>query len=187
MNRLNLLSLCRPLHRAAMFSLALTTVAATASVGVATPTPASGCVHLKALKRAFPKPTAVQFTAREPVSRGAIRSPVWPGTCGKWFTRYRRGLTEVDISLTLYGTHEQALVALAEPLYGTEEVLASGARVRYLGSNVSVDGTWRRFAGVASVYRNVFISSSSIAKTPITLRAQLALHRATHVRVRGLR
>ena len=94
-------------------------VAATATVAFALPSGAPGCAKFAALKGVFPKANAIGFTARQPVSRAAsLRAPVWPGTCAKWFTRYRRGSAGVDVSLTLYKTHKQALVALAEPLYG---------------------------------------------------------------------
>src|SRR5262249_4444600 len=62
--------------------------------------------------------------------RAAIRHPIWPGTCGKWHVTYRRGSAEVEFTLTLYRTHRQALVALAEPAFGDVEILPNGAAVR---------------------------------------------------------
>jgi hypothetical protein len=58
--------------------------AATATVAFAVTASAPGCAQFGALKRAFPKATAVGFTSREGISRGSIRAPIWPGTCGKW-------------------------------------------------------------------------------------------------------
>lgn len=89
--------------------------------------------------------------------------------------------------MTLYRTHQQALVALAEPAYGPVQTLSNGARVRRLRAAVSVNGVARQYAGVASVYRNVFISSLSIADEPILLGAQNRVHRRIQTGVSALR
>jgi hypothetical protein len=167
----------RRFYAAVGASGALAMVAATATVALAMPAAAPGCAKFAALKGVFPKPNAVGFTARERIVRGEIRAPVWPGTCGKWFTRYRRGSTGVDVSLTLYKTHEQALVALAEPLSAQVKRLSNGALVRTSRSNVSVNGIAKKDASVASVYRNLFVTSVSIAYKPIGVSAQIRLHR----------
>ena len=152
-------------------------LAATATVAIAMPSGAPGCAKFAALKGVFPTASAIGFTARQPVSREGLRHPIWPGTCGKWFTRYRRGSAGVDVSLTLYKTHKQALVALGEPIYGPVERLSNGALVRTDRSGASVNGVMKQSAGVVSVYRNVFISSVSIADKAIPLSAQIRLHR----------
>jgi hypothetical protein len=172
--------------RASLAAASLAMVAATATVAVAMPAAAPGCAKFGALKGVFPKASAVGFTERERVVRGEIRAPVWPGTCAKWFTRYRRGSTGVDVSLTLYRTHKQALVALAEPLFGPVERLSNGALVRTNRSAASVNGITKQYTGVVSVYRNVFITSVSIADKPISVSAGIRLHRRMHAGVRAL-
>jgi len=158
-------------------------VAATATVAFALPSGKPGCAKFAALKGVFPNARAIGFTARQPVSRASLRAPVWPGTCATWFTRYRRGSTGVDVSLTLYKTHKQALVALAEPAYGPVESLSNGALVRKYSGAASVDGVMKQDTGVASVYRNVFVGSVSIADKAIPLSAQIRLHRHIHAGV----
>ena len=158
-------------------------LAATTTVAFAQPSGAPGCTKFAALKGVFPKASAIGFTAREPVSRASLRAPVWPGTCAKWFTRYRHGSAEVDVLLTLYKTHKQALVALKEPAYGPVERLSNGALVRKNRSATSVNGAMKQYTGVVSVYRNVFISSVSIADKAISLSAQIRLHRHIHAGV----
>ena len=170
-------------YGAAAVSGCLATLAATAAVAFAQPSAAPGCARFAALKGVFPTASAIGFTARQPVSRESLRAPVWPGTCAKWFTRYRRGSAGVEVSLTLYKTHKQALVALAEPAYGPRERLSNGALVRKNRSAVSVNGIMKQYAGVASVYRDVFISSVSIADKAIPLSAQIRLHRHIHAGV----
>ena len=170
-------------YGAAAVSGSLATLAATATVAFALPSGAPGCTQLAALKGVFPKASAIGFTARQPVSRASLRAPVFPGTCGKWFTSYRRAPAGVDVSLTLYKTHKQALAALAEPLYGPVERLSNGALVRKNRSTTSVNGVMRQYAGVVSVYRNVFISSVSIAHNAIPPSAQIRLHRHIHAGV----
>jgi hypothetical protein len=175
----------RRIRGAVVLSAAVGALAATATA-VAEPAGAPGCRQLGALRSAFPDAAAIGFTTRERVARESLRAPIWPGTCGKWFTRYRRGPAEIEVSLTLYKTHRQALVALAEPLYGPVKDLANGARVRTSISLASVNGVFKTAAGVASVYRNVFISSLSIAKSPVPLVTQMRLHRGIHGRVHDL-
>jgi hypothetical protein len=173
----------REFYAAVAVSGALATLAATATVALALPSSAPGCAKFAALKGVFPKARAAGFTSRQPVTRASLRAPVWPGTCAKWFTRYRRGSAGVDVSLTLYKTHKQALVALAEPAYGPVERLANGALVRKYSAAASVNGVIKKETGVASVYRNVFISSVSIAGKAISLPAQIRLHREVHAGV----
>ena len=174
-----------PASGAAVASGALATLAAT--VAFATPSATPTCGQLQALRDVFPKAATVGFTGRDRVARSRLRSPIWPGTCGKWYTGYRRGSTRLRVSLTLYRTHEQALVALAEPAFGPVQNLSNGARVRQHLAPVSVDGVMRQFGGVASVYRNVFISSGSIADEPVSLQAQNRVHRRIHTGVSALR
>lgn len=170
---------------AAAASGALATLAA--AVAFAAPSATPACDRLQALRDVFPKSAIVGFTGRDRVARQPLRAPIWPGTCGKWWTTYRRGSTGLDVSVTLYRTHQQALVALAEPAYGPVQTLSNGARVRRLRAAVSVNGVARQYAGVASVYRNVFISSLSIADEPILLGAQNRVHRRIQTGVSALR
>jgi hypothetical protein len=135
-----------------------------------------GCTKFKALKAVFPEASAVGFSARAPVRRAPRRAPVWPGRCGGWWTTYD-GSEGVDITVTLYKTHEQALVALAEPAFGPVEKLGNGALARTFRAGASVDGAPKQSTGFASVYRNVFSSSLSIADEPISLAAHERLHR----------
>ena len=137
----------------------------------------AGCEKFEALKTAFPEASEVAFAERESIKRQGKRSPVWPGRCGAWWTTYRQGSARVDVSLTLYKTHEQALVALEEPAYGPVERLSTGALVRTNRSPASVDGVPKKSASVVSVYRNVFYSSTSIEDEPISVSAQIRLHR----------
>jgi len=171
--------------RVAVVSGVVALLFVTASVTAATPATRRGCAQFAALKRVFPNAKAVGFTGRTAVRREALRAPVWPGSCAKWFASYRRPLAYVDVSLTLYRSHKQALVALAEPLYGPIKHLANGALVRTDESAASVNGKPKRAAGVVSVYRNVFLSSVSIADHPISLASQLRLLRRIDAGVRA--
>jgi hypothetical protein len=154
-------------------------------VAPATPSGAHGCAQFEALKGVFPKATAIGFSARTPVRREPLRAPIWPGTCAKWWASYRRGSASLDVSLTLYRTHKQVLVALAEPAAGPVERLGNGALVRTRDSIAWVDGVRKRAVGVVSVYRNVFIGSVSIAGEPVSLRSQMRLHRRIHAGVQA--
>ena len=167
---------------------ALAILALNATAAVTVRAEGRACAQLQELKRAFPTASAVGFTRRAAVSPAALREPIWPGTCGRrrWLTSYSRDSGHVEVTLTPYDTHKRALVALAEPAYGSTEHLADGALVRKSSGQVGVDGVMKLSTGVASVYRNVFISSLSIADTPISVAAQLRLHRATHARVLAL-
>lgn len=178
-------------RRTTYFRLAVASGAAallfvTVSVAAATPTSVRRCAQFEALKKVFPKATAVGFTSRTAVRREAPREPVWPGRCAAWSAEYRAQLAYADTSLTLYRTHKQALVALAEPAYGPVKRLANGALVRTDDSPAWVNGVQKRAVGVVSVYRNVFISSLSIAKQPISLPSQLRFHRRMHAGVAAI-
>lgn len=165
--------------------VAVTVLALLVPLGTAFAQPSGppGCSKFAALKGIFPTASAIGFTSRQPISRESLRAPVWPGACAKWFTRYRRGSAGVDVSLTLYKTHKQALTALAEPIYGPVERLSNGAVVRKNRSTTSVNGVMKQYAGVVSVYRNVFVSSLSIANKAISLSAQIRVHRHIHAGV----
>ena len=63
------------------------------------------------------------------------------------------------------------------------ERLSNGALVRKKRSATSVNGVMKQYAGVVSVYRNVFISSVSIGDKAISLPAQIRLHRHIHAGV----
>jgi hypothetical protein len=115
------------------------------------------CPPRDSIRSLFPAAKALGFSKRGPVTFQEARSPVWPGRCVGWWAEYSRigpgGLVQsyVDVSVTLYRTKAQALVALREPAYTSTRILSDGARAR-----IAWDGS-----GVASVIRNVFISSQS--------------------------
>ena len=157
------------------------------AVNTASPATSGGCGELKSLRQVFPAAKAVGFDRRGAVRRESLREPIWPGTCGKLFTRYFRGKRAIEVSVTLYKTHKQALVALAEPAYAPVDVLDNGAEMRVGISDVFVDGAPRKSVGAASVIRNVFISSLEISARPIPPPAHVRLHRGIHARVLQLR
>ena len=91
--------------------------------------------------------------------------------------------------VALYATSHDVGAALAEPAYGPVQVLSNGSRVRTSGPTAgSVDGDPSSNTGVVSAYRNLFISSVSISltKTPVSVAAQLRLHRAIEMAFRSL-
>jgi hypothetical protein len=148
------------------------------SSATAETTKARGCRNFDALKAAFPEASEVGFTERQPIRFQSAREPVWPGRCVGWWTTYSQGSPGVDVSVTLYETHEQAVAALAEAAYGPVETLSNGALVRKYRGPAAVNGVPKRSVGLVSVYRNVFSSSVSIEDQPISLSAQLTLHRS---------
>jgi len=178
--------------RAIVASGPIALLIATVSVAAATPASARGCAQFNALKRVFPKATAVGLTSRTRIRREARRDPVLPGHCATWFATYRAkvGLLGVmseaahaDTSLTLYRTHKQALRAF-KPTSGPVKRLANGALVRT--SNKINSGGMRRTVEVDSVYRNVFINSwSRNDVTPILAADQLRIHRRMHAGIRA--
>lgn len=141
-------------------------VAGTATVSAAVPAHGRACTQFQALEREFPAASAIGFTVRA-VRRSGGHSIYWPGTCQKryWFASYGRrvgGTYAVEVALTPFNTHDQALAALTEPAYGPVERLDNGAVVRR-GSDSHRPGPAGRYhAAMVSVYRNVFISSSSM-------------------------
>jgi len=167
---------------------------------VSTPSPTStsaettetgACGKFEALKAAFPEASEVAFTERESIGPYGQRGTAWPGRCAGWRTTYSVGSAEVEIAMTLYKTHKQALTALAEPALGPVEKLSNGALVRKRRGRISIAGVPARHWLVASVYRNVFSIStstapSSTADKPISLSAQIALHRRFHEGVLAL-
>lgn len=114
----------------------------------------------------------VAFTERESIGPYGQRGTAWPGRCAGWRTTYSLGSAEVEIAMTLYKTHKQALTALAEPALGPVEKLSNGALVRKRRGRISIAGVPARHWLVASVYRNVFSISTSTADKPISLSAQ---------------
>jgi len=168
-----------------------------ATVSVAAATPASargGCAQRKALKKVFPKATAVGFTTRTAVTRGGNPARSMrifadsPGTCGGWETEYRQLDHSVWIGLGLYRTHKQAMAAFTKASSDPTSLLADGAHVRYIDGPTYVNGVQERDV-VQTVYRNVFISSgeiAEIAEDPLPFAAQLRLHRRIHAGVRAM-
>jgi hypothetical protein len=182
---------CTKSFRAVVAIGAVAVLFATVSVAAATPTSASGCAQLKALKKVFPKATAVGFTTRTAVTRGgnpprSMEIFVWPGICGGWETEYRQLDHSVWIGLGLYRTHKQAMAAFTEATSGPTFLLADGAHVRYIDGTADVNGVQERDVGVETVYRNVFVSSLETAEDPFPLAGQLRLHRRIHAGVRAM-
>jgi hypothetical protein len=146
-----------------------------ANAGSAQPT---GCSQLNKMPSLFPAAKTVGFTKRSVITRSAGRQPIWPGWCSKriWGTSYSgpKGLVEVRVSL--YATAHDVDAALAEPAYGAVQVQANGARMRTTSRATETT----QYPGVASAYRNLFISSYSGyepgPRVPIVV--QWRIHRA---------
>lgn len=167
----------------------------------ATPTSTGGCTRAGAMKTVFPKAGAVGFGTRWRIARTGRRAPYWKGWCGNWSTTYTdyRGSPErqpqrpyrafAEVTVSLYKTHQDALVALDEPAYGPIRILPNGVRMRTLVSRPSVNGdASRQVGGVASVVGNVFISSGGQGRPPVyrgneAVRAQARIHRRIHAAV----
>jgi hypothetical protein len=169
--------------------------AASVTIAPATPTNANGCERAKLMMAIFPSARTVGFNTRSPVRHHTTRrAPKWPGWCADWTASYAdlpdqklrpfRAFAEFRVSL--YKTHEAALVALAEPLYGPRLVLPHGVLMRTLVDNPSVNGDASRQVGaVASVVGNVFISSIGQGRPPAhygiqAVRAQTRIHHRIH-------
>jgi hypothetical protein len=172
----------------------LLALAAAASVAIAYATPtlsASGCVRVGALNTVFPGAATVGFTARGPIQHQPARAPVWPGRCAAWWTTYSGTGLSSDVSVTLYKTRRQALVALAEPAFGPARIFPNGAHVRTLVTTPIINGVRSGETGfVASVYRNVFISSTLLCSPPAckganAIRAQMGIHSRIYAAVRA--
>jgi hypothetical protein len=157
------------------------------AASIATPATSPGCGQFNSLRQVFPAATPIGFAKREPIVKEMLRQPIWPGTCGKLFTRYHLGDGAIEVSVTLYQTHKQALVALAEPQYLPVDVLTNGAEMRVGIFQVWVNGTPKTEIGAVSVYRNVFVSSLEIARRPISAQAHVRLHLGIDARVPRLR
>jgi hypothetical protein len=127
------------------------------AAGAATTGERVGCPPRDSIRTLFPSAKAVGFSVRGPITYQGARAPVWPGRCAGWWAEYRRIAPDkhveayVDVSVTLYRTPAHALFALREPAYTSTQILPNGARARF-----APDGS-----GIASVMRNVFISSQS--------------------------
>jgi hypothetical protein len=149
------------------------------TVARADPAATGKCAQLEKLKTVFPRARTVGFQRRGRIVRTQPRAPVWPGLCGGWSTTYTRGAEYLEIRVALYQSRPQALVALAEPAYGPGRFLAHGVVMR------TGTGTWG--AGVASVVRDVFVSSNSAAGThAVPVRTQIRVHNRIHAAVRAL-
>jgi len=140
----------------------------------------------------FPSATTVGFLKRATVKGTPARAPIWPGWCGRksWWTTYTTSNgSSVDVRVALFASAHDVEAALAEPFYGPVRVQPNGSRVRTTSSSpVNVNGVPSLQTGAASTYRNVFISSVSIASTtPVPVAAQLRLHRAIQTAFRSLR
>ena len=165
---------------------------AVAAAGPSVSHASASCAHLKTLTTVFPRAIAVAFRSRGPIRAQRPRAPIWRGRCGAFWTtygRYKGSGASVDVSVTLYRTSGNVAAPLAERAFGPVRTLLNGARVRTLGpSPVSVDGAPASGTYVASAYRNIFISSTSIsrAKTPVPIAAQLRIHHQIETAFRAL-
>ena len=169
----------RALAGAALAFLATATCAG-ASAGSARPT---GCSQLNEIPSVFPAPTAVGFVERTDIRRGAGRHPYFPGWCSRriLWTTYTGPKGSVDVRVSLYATARAVDAALAEPAYGAVQVQSNGARMRH-SSRATETST---IPGVASAYRNLFISSGSESRVPIVV--QWRIHHAIEVAFSALR
>jgi hypothetical protein len=151
-------------------------------VSHATPMSTSGCARAAAMKSVFPKAVAVGFSTRSPVTRVGRRHPYWPGWCGNWRAEYKgyegHPGAFAQVLVSLYKTRADALVALAEPAYGKTRILPNGVRLRstvYTANGGSYSGG--SVGAIASVARNVFISSLGCCGGSKAVRAQMKIHR----------
>jgi hypothetical protein len=172
------------------------------TAGPAALTSTNGCARANLMKTVFPNAATTGFNARSPVRHHTTRrEPKWPGWCAEWTTTYadlpdqqlRPNRAFAQFRVSLYKTHEAALVALAEPLFGPGLGLPHGVLIRTLVANPSVNGDASRQVGyVASVVGNVFISSVGQGTPPAhrgsqAVRAQTRIHRRIHAAVLALR
>lgn len=170
--------------------------AASVTVAPATPMSANGCERAKLMMTVFPTARTVGFNTRSRVRHHTTRRyPYWPGWCADWTATYadlpdqklRPYRAFAQFKVSLYKTHEAALVALAEPLDGPTLVLPHGVLMRTRVDNPSVDGDASRQVGaVASVVGNVFISSIGQGRPPAhygiqAVRAQTRIHHRIQV------
>jgi hypothetical protein len=85
---------------------------------------AGACEKSAALKKVFPRARAVSFSSRSAIQSIERRQTYFRGWCGSWWTSYcaflgvRRTAVDpstrrpsIDVSVTLYRTRRQALVA----------------------------------------------------------------------------
>jgi hypothetical protein len=192
------------MERRFVFATAVTGLALLAAAAVtvahATPRSASGCVRVDAIKAVFPKAETMGFNTRSRIVRRGRRHPYWPGWCSNWSTSYsdqpdrklRPSRAFAQVSVSLYKTHRDALVALAEPALGVIRTLPYGVQMRTLVASPSVNGDASRQVGyVASVVGNVFISSNGQGRRPRhqgseAVRAQMRIHRRIHAAILAL-
>jgi len=175
--------------------LAAVTLLLTSAMAFSAPSARSaravGCSQVNKLPTVFPSATTVGFGKRATVKGTPARAPIWPGWCGRksWWTTYSTSTgSSVDVRVALFASAHDVEAALAEPAYGPVRVLPNGSRVRGSSpSPVNVNGVPSLHTGAASAYRNLFISSTSIASTPVPVAAQLRLHRAIQTAFRSLR
>ena len=152
--------------------------AAIVAVAHATPaTSAGGCVGAATIKSMFPRAATVGFKAHREIRAEPRRGTLYPGWCGSRWTTYEAAYPEpyVDVSVTFYKIHKDALAPLSEPLFGPIRTLPDGAQVR---THAGVS------PGAVSVFRNVFIMSVSVEGASVS--AQLRIHRRIHAAVRAL-
>jgi len=157
-----------------LFLVVATFSAANAGTAVAP----AGCSQLDKLPSIFPAAKSVGFVKRSAIAHSAGRHPIWPGWCRHrwWSTTYTGPKGSVGVEVALYATPRDVEAALAEPAYGAVQMQANGARMRH--SSRATDTSTN--PGVASAYRNLFISSSSGydpgPRVPIVV--QWRIHRA---------
>jgi len=157
-----------------LFLVVATFSAANAGTAVAP----AGCSQLDKLPSIFPAAKTVGFVKQSVITRSAGRHPIWPGWCRRrsWSTSYSGPKGSVDVRVSLYATAHDVDAALAEPAYGAVQVQANGARMRTTSRATDTSTT----PGVASAYRNLFISSySGYGPGPrVPIVVQWRIHRA---------
>ncbi len=173
----------RALAGATLVFLATATFAG-ASAGSGRPT---GCSQLNKLPSTFPAAKTVGFVKRSVITPSDGRQPIWPGWCRHrwWRATYTGPKGSVQVQVALYATSHDVEAALAEPLYGPVRVQANGARMRTTSRGTETTD----HPGVASAYRNLFISSYSGyepgPRVPIVV--QWRFHHAIEVAFSALR
>ena len=133
--------------------------AAIVAVAHATPaTGAGGCAGAATIKSTFPRAATVGFKAHREIRAEPRRGTLYPGWCGSRWTTYEAAYPEpyVDVEVTFYKTHRNALAPLSEPLYGPTRMLPK----RCAGADARRCVTWSR-VGLSKRLHLVCVSGRS--------------------------
>ena len=165
-------------------------VAATFTAAHAAPTIEGVCSQVSMYRAVFPTAGAVRFTKRSAVRRAALREPFKDRKCGYFWTTYTGYAgtgAYVDVSVTLFKTRRDAVLALSEPIAGPVQTLSNGVRVRTRVRELAAD------SGVTSIVRNALITSTGAGPHDGTfsgreaVNAEMRIHRRIHAAVLALR